>query len=85
MRKKTGNRVKPVQVMLGMLAAIMLLVFYFLLNGEDETVVYSSSPTYLAPESPDETVGMGRTPEKESQVRRLDEYMIRFTGLRTIE
>lgn len=71
--------------MLGMLAAIMLLVFYFLLNEEDETVIYSSSPTYLAPEGPVEAVGMGRTPEKESQVRQLDEYMIRFTGLRTIE
>ena len=29
--------------------------------------------------------GMERTLEKENQVRRLNEYMIRFTGMRTIE
>ena len=89
---KRGNRVEPVHVMIVMLAIIVAIVIYSIrngmqdgLDGEDDTVVYSSSPTYLAPEGPVEAVGMERTPEKESQVRRLNEYMIHFTGMRTIE
>ena len=78
--------------MFAMLAVIVALVIYSIrqgmqdgLDGKDDKVVYSSSPIYLAPEGPVEAVGMERTLEKENQVRRLNEYMIRFTGMRTIE